>query len=264
VTSARPAVVGKLQGRVAIVTGAGQGIGAATSRSLAAEGARVAVSGRTYAKVEQVVAAIVALGGEARAYVCDVTDPAAITVLVASVVDDLGAPDILINTAQGGNDGAHGVTLVEHVTAEAAFDQYTGGPLASLRCMQAVFPHMQSRGGRIVNFGSTTGVIGQRGFLPYSMAKEAIHALTKTAAREWGRYGITVNTVCPAALTPSSEEWAQQEPQKFAAVLAQISLGRLGDLETDIGPAIAMLVSDDMAYLTGATLMLDGGGTLLR
>jgi len=254
----------KLQGRVASVTGAGQGIGAATSRALAAEGARVAVSGRTLAKAEQVAAHIVASGGDARAYPCDVTDPIAITALVDRVVDELGPPDILINTAQGGNDGAHGTMLVEMVTAEAAFDQYVGGPLASLRCMQAVFPHMRERGGRIVNFGSTTGVIGQRGFLPYSMAKEAIHALTKTAAREWGRYGITVNTVCPAALTPAAEEWAKQEPQKFAAVLAGVSLGRLGDPDGDIGPAIAMLVSDDMSYLTGATLMLDGGATLLR
>ena len=254
----------QLQGRVAIVTGAGQGIGAGTAHALASAGARVAVSGRTVAKVEQVAADIVASGGHARPYGCDVTDPEAITALVADVVGDLGAPDILINNAQGGNDGAHGTSLVEATSADAALDQYTGGPLASLRCMQAVFPHMKTRGGRIVNFGSTTGVIGQRGFLPYSMAKEAIHALTKTAAREWGRYGITVNTVCPAALTPAAEEWAEQEPEKFAAVLAQTPLGRLGDPGRDIGRAIAMLVSDDMAYLTGATLMLDGGTTLMR
>ena len=256
--------VGRLLGRVAIVTGAGQGIGAATSRALAAEGARVAVSGRTFAKVEKIAADIVASGGQARAYACDVTDPEAITTLVSQAVDELGVPDILINTAQGGNDGAHGTSRVEQTSAEAALDQYTGGPLAALRCMQAVFPHMQARGGRIVNFGSTTGVIGQPGFLPYSMAKEAIHALTKTAAREWGRYGITVNTVCPAALTPAAQEWASQEPKRFAAVLAQVSLGRLGDPDLDIGRAIAMLVTDDMSYLTGATLMLDGGTTLLR
>src|SRR3954454_10889272 len=130
----------KLEGRVAIVTGAGQGIGAGTARALAAEGARVAVSGRTLAKVEQVAADIVASGGRAQAYGCDVTDPEAITALVTAVVADLGEPDILINNAQGGNDGTHGTSLVEETTAQVALDQFTGGPLASLRCMQAVFP----------------------------------------------------------------------------------------------------------------------------
>src|SRR3954467_13372148 len=148
----------KLHDRVAIVTGAGQGIGAGTAHALAAEGARVAVSGRTLAKVEQGAADIVASGGQAQAYGCDVTDPEAITALVAAVVADLGDPDILINNAQGGNDGAHGTFAVETTSAQDALDQYAGGPLASLRCMQAVFPYMQARGGRIVNFGSTTGV----------------------------------------------------------------------------------------------------------
>jgi 2-hydroxycyclohexanecarboxyl-CoA dehydrogenase len=256
--------MGKLDGKVAIVTGAGQGVGAGTARALATEGAHVAVSGRTLTKVQRVADDIAARGGRARAFGCDVTDPDSITALVAAVIDELGPPDILVNNAQGGNDGAHGATLVERVSADAMLEQYTGGPLASLRCMQAVFPHMKERGGRIVNLGSTTGIIGQRGFLPYSAAKEAIHALTKTAAREWGRYGISVNTVCPAALSPAAEEWSKQEPDKFAAVIAQTSMGRLGDPEADIGRAIAMLVTDDMGYLTGATVMLDGGSTILR
>ncbi len=131
-------------------------------------------------------------------------------------------------------------------------------------CMQAVFPFMRDRGGRIVNMGSSTGVAGMHGFAPYSMAKEAIHALTKTAAREWGPYGITVNTVCPSATSPSAEAWAIQEPERYAAVIAQTPLGRLGDPELDIGRAIAMLVTDDMGFLTSATLMLDGGTTILR
>jgi 2-hydroxycyclohexanecarboxyl-CoA dehydrogenase len=95
-------------------------------------------------------------------------------------------------------------------------------------------------------------------------ASAAEKAFAKTAAREWGRYGITVNTVRPAALSPAAVEWSRQEPERFARTLSQSALRRLGDPWSDIGRAIAMLVSDDMAYFTGATVMLDGGSTILR
>ena len=257
-------VGGRLDGRVAVVTGAGQGVGEGIARALAAEGAAVAVSGRTLAKVERVAADIVADGGTARAISCDITDPAAIAALFVEVVAQLGPPDILVNNAQGGNDSEHGTCQLETVSVAECLAQYTGGPLASLRCMQAAFPHMKDRGGRIINLGSTTGIVGMKGFVPYSMAKEAIHALTKTAAREWGEHGITVNTVCPSASSPTAEEWARQQPQRYAAVISKTPLGRLGDPLHDIGRAVAMLVADDMGFLTGATVMLDGGTTMFR
>jgi NAD(P)-dependent dehydrogenase (short-subunit alcohol dehydrogenase family) len=257
-------MTGRLDGRIAVVTGAGQGIGAGIARALTDRGATVVLAGRTVAKVQAVAEELAAGGATTRAVQCDVTDPASIDALFDEVAREVGAPDILINNAQGGNDGTHGVSRVESVSAEECLAQYTGGPLASLRCMQAVFPHMRDRGGRIVNLGSTTGVVGQEGFTPYSMAKEAIHALTKTAAREWGGYGITVNTVCPAALSPAAKEWSEQQPQAYAAVVAKAPLKRLGDPFADIGRAVAALVTDDLGFLTGATLMLDGGMTILR
>ena len=95
------------------------------------------------------------------------------------------------------------------------------------------------------------------------MAKEAIRALTRVAANEWGRFGIRVNSVCPAAMSPAAEEWQKQNPERFAYVLKSIPLGRFGDAETDIGRAVVTLVGDDLSYLTGANLILEGGRVLL-
>jgi 2-hydroxycyclohexanecarboxyl-CoA dehydrogenase len=95
------------------------------------------------------------------------------------------------------------------------------------------------------------------------MAKEAIRGLTRVAATEWGPYGIRVNTVCPLSLSPAAADYLRDKPDQHAKLLAEIPLGRLGDAETDIGRAVAALVSDDLGYLTGATLVLEGGRTLL-
>ena len=95
------------------------------------------------------------------------------------------------------------------------------------------------------------------------MAKEAIRGLTRVASREWGPYGIRVNCICPIAMSPSAEAWSKTNPREFAAVVRNIPLGHFGDAEADIGRAVAMLCTDDMSYLTGATLMLGGGQTIL-
>jgi NAD(P)-dependent dehydrogenase (short-subunit alcohol dehydrogenase family) len=111
--------------------------------------------------------------------------------------------------------------------------------------------------------GSSTGVTGDRRFTAYGMAKEGIRGLTKHAANEWGRYGITVNVICPAAMSEGSENFRDTQPERWAAVMREIPLGRMGDPAEDIAPAIASLATD-LRYLTGATLMLDGGRCILR
>jgi NAD(P)-dependent dehydrogenase (short-subunit alcohol dehydrogenase family) len=108
--------------------------------------------------------------------------------------------------------------------------------------MQAAFPHMRERGGRIINFASPYGMTGNDGTVGYNITKEAIRALTRTAAREWGRHAITVNTVLPTAKT-----------------VASIPMGRLGDPHLDIAPAVLLLATDDARYITGQTLGVDGG-----
>jgi NAD(P)-dependent dehydrogenase (short-subunit alcohol dehydrogenase family) len=149
------------------------------------------------------------------------------------------------------------------VDEEEVLEFFRIGALGSLYGMQACFPHMKDRGGRIVNVGSAVGVEGTSGFLAYAMEKEAIRALTKVAAREWGRYGITVNTICPSAMTPAIEQVKDTQPAIFNERVGRIVLGRLGDPEADIGRAVVALVGPDMGYLTAATLMIDGGKCIL-
>lgn len=129
--------------------------------------------------------------------------------------------------------------------------------------MQACLPYLKQRGGSIVNFGSPAAITGDATFGAYAAAKEAIRAFTKVAAREWGRYGIRANVICPAALSPAAAAFRDSHPERFEAVIGETPLGRMGDPKEDIGQAVVALVGDDLRYLTGATLVLDGGRTLI-
>jgi NAD(P)-dependent dehydrogenase (short-subunit alcohol dehydrogenase family) len=253
--------VRRLGGKVAVVTGAGAGIGRGIARRLAAEGAAVCVSGRTLAKVEAVAAEIEHAGGRALAVECDVNDRGQVAAMVDATAEQLGPPDICVNNAQGGGSGV-GPPL-EDLTDTDVLTSFRGGPLATLYGMQACFPHMRDRGGTIVNMGSSTGVNGDRRFTAYGMAKEAIRGLTKHAANEWGRFGITVNVICPASMSDGAERFRAQHPDRWQAVVAEIPLGRMGDPFDDIAPTVVALATD-LRYLTGATLMLDGGRCILR
>ena len=256
----------KLRQKVAIVTGAGQGIGAGIAAAFGAEGARVVVAGRTTRKLERTVDAISAAGGTALPLQCDITDRTQIDAMVVRTVEAYGTVDILVNNAQSGLTGpsVREPLALEDVSEELASEMYCGGPLGSLWMMQACFPHLRVRGGAIVNFGSRLGLMGEAGSAPYAMAKEATRALTKVAAREWGPHGIRVNEVVPMAISATVRDYYENNPDQFEQRLAHIPLRRLGDCEADIGRAVAMLVSDDMSYLTGATLCLDGGFVIQR
>ena len=248
-----------LSGKAALVTGGGQGVGRGIALALASRGAAVAVSGRTEAKLKAVVDEIGERGGQALAVVGDVGDRADVERMVAETVRVLGSLDILVNNAQSSVQRP-----LEDTSPDDVDLAYRSGPLATLAAMQAALPHLRARGGgSIVNFGSSAALDGQRGFASYAMAKEAIRGLTRVAATEWGPYGIRVNTICPLSLSPAADAYLQARPDQHAKLLAEVPLGRLGDPEADIGRAVAALVSDDLAYLTGATLVLEGGRTLL-
>jgi NAD(P)-dependent dehydrogenase (short-subunit alcohol dehydrogenase family) len=221
----------------------------------------VAVAGRTLSKCVAVAAEIEEAGGTALALLCDVNERAQVDEVVRRTVDAFGPPDILINNAQGGGMGSgHALASVED---DVFLDAFRGGVLSTLYGMQAVFPHMSERGGSIVNMASSTGIMGDPGFAPYGTAKEGIRGLTKHAAREWGRYGIRVNVVAPAALGEGAAKFRDEAPARWEAILKQIPLGRMGDPEEDIGRGILALVTD-LGYLTGATIALDGGRCILR
>jgi 2-hydroxycyclohexanecarboxyl-CoA dehydrogenase len=249
-----------LDGKVAIVTGAGQGLGQAIAQVLAERGASVVLTGRTRSKLEMVTAEIKAAGGTCAISAGDVGVRADVDETVRVALDRFGGVDILINNAQSSNLGVSVLGL----TDEEFEPTFRSGALGSLYAMQACHPHMKARGGGcVVNFGSSTALAGDPGFAAYVMTKEAIRGLSRIAAKEWGPDGIRVNVICPAAMSPSAQEFAEVDPARFQRVLRSIPLGRFGDPVADIGRAVAALVSDDLSFLTGATLMLDGGRLLI-
>ncbi|MBN3790495.1 SDR family oxidoreductase [Burkholderia sp. Ac-20353] len=246
--------MGILNDKAALVTGAGQGVGQGIAYALAAEGARVAVVGRTRDKLLATCDEIRRRGGIAEPFVCDVMDAGQIVRCVADVVARFGGVQILVNNAQVVPLGR----LLD-VTDDAFVAGLESGPLATLRMMRACHPHLKGDG-VIVNFASSAAVRWDAsGYGAYAATKEAIRALTRAAACEWGVDGIRVNAVAPHALSPGLKGWVDANPQEAAAFFRTIPLGRVGDCEQDIGRAIVFLASRDAAYLTGATLPLDGG-----
>jgi NAD(P)-dependent dehydrogenase (short-subunit alcohol dehydrogenase family) len=133
------------------------------------------------------------------------------------------------------------------------------GYLGVTNTMQACLPQLRARRGKVINFGSGAGIGGAAGYASYGPVKEAVRAITRIAAKEWGPYGVNVNAICPFAKSDQFDEWAAANPDQAAMALASSSLGRVGDCELDIGRAAVFLASDDASYITGHSLMVDGG-----
>ena len=257
--------MGKLTGRVAVVTGAGRGIGRAFAIVYAREGANVVVASRTAANVEAVVKDIRAEGGEAFGVPCDVGRRNEIFEMIERSVAHYGTVEILVNNAQGfGTQSAPAssttYTGVEDTTDEQVDYMFRTGAMATLWGMQAVFPIMKERGwGKIINFASTSGMLGTTGNTPYNMTKEAIRALSRTAANEWGQHGINVNVISPTLRTDAFEAWEEDRPEFVRALREALPMRRLGDPIADGGPLAVFLASPDSDYITGMTFMLNGG-----
>ena len=241
----------RLAGKVAVVTGAGDGIGAAVARAYAAEGARVVVAELS----EQTGTAVAEeIGG---LFVrTDVGDRDQVEAMVQAAVDTWGSVDVLVNNAWG----AGTVCRVEDKTDEMLDGALSVGFRGPLWAMQAAFGHMKARGwGRVINMCSLNGVNAHMGTLEYNTAKEALRTLTRTAAREWAPTGVVVNAVCPGAKSAAFRRVMAERPELSAQVDGQNPMGRVGDPLTDIAPVAVFLASEDCRYLTGNTLFVDGG-----
>ncbi len=247
-----------LDGKVALVTGAGQGVGRGIALALASEGAHVAVAGRTLAKVEDAQREIEARGRKALAVECDVKDPTSLERCVASVVDAFGTIDILVNNAQEVPLGT-----LESVSDDAFEAGWESGPLATFRLMKLCRPHLAG-GGCIVNLASTAAKRWDAaGFGAYAAVKEGIRAITRAAACEWAAEGIRTNVILPHAKSPGLAWWIENHPEESAAFIASIPMKRVGECEEDIGRFVALLCSDAAGYVNGQSIAIDGGQAYL-
>lgn len=247
----------KLAGRVAIITGAGDGIGRGIARCLAAAGATVLVADIDAAAGQQAADDLNAEFGVIASFVrTDVTDKTQVLAMVGAAHEKWGRVDILVNNAWGGgNVGRVEKKTDAHVDHGLAMGFY--GPLWA---MQAVLPLMKANGwGRVINLCSLNGVNAHMGTLEYNAAKEALRTLTRTAAREWASTGVVVNAICPGAKSAAFRRMMAEHPELERTADAANPMGRLGDPEADIGPVAVFLASDDCRYVTGNTLFVDGG-----
>jgi NAD(P)-dependent dehydrogenase (short-subunit alcohol dehydrogenase family) len=248
--------VGILDGKVALVTGAGQGVGRGIALAMAREGAVIAVVDRNSETAAETAVLIADVGGNALHRICDVGNSEEVNACVASVVEATGTVDILVNNAV---DAIVGIPL-QDLDDEQFLISFASGPFASFWFMRACFPHLQD-GGRVINLRSGTENQSMVGYGAYVAAKAAVGGLTRAAAREWGRKGITVNALVPFALSPSAEADLAREPGRLEALYRQLSIPRSADVEADVGRAAVFLAGPDATFITGCTISVDGGGS---
>ncbi|MFP6656489.1 MAG: SDR family oxidoreductase [Myxococcota bacterium] len=250
-----------LEGKVAIVTGAGSGVGYGVARALASEGAQIVIANRTRSTGEAAAAKIEEDFGDrgARAIYLetDVSQQDSILAMVAECVDRYGHTDILVNNATP----TSGTARIEHMSTQSIEDHLKVNYLGVFWAMQAVFPHMKAAGwGRIITMCSLNGINAHQYTAMYNGSKEASRALTRTAAVEWGRHGITANVLCPFAATPAWDAFEKYDPDGAGQILRDNPLRRIGDSEADVGPVVVFLASEQSRYVTGNTIHADGGG----
>ena len=246
-----------LIGRTAVVTGAGQGVGEGIARALAAAGANVVIATRRAETGEPVAAAIRAAGGSAVFVETDVSIDASVRSAVAATVERFGGLEVMVHNAYKPTR-AHRLEDVDAAVWHANAGTAVWG---SFYCARAAYPHLRRAGprGRLILLSSPSGVEGSATRPVYSAVKGAQRALAKSLAKEWGPEGITVNCIAPVAESPALTAAFAGDPELRDAVAARTALRRIGDPERDIGPVAVFLASDAASFVTGQTIVCDGG-----
>lgn len=247
----------QLINKIALVTGAGRGIGRALAIGLAEAGADVALFARTESDIEEVAHEIRALGRKAYPFTVDVTNREQIEEAVQQIIEQTGRLDILVNNA-GMNIRSQALAVTDE-----EWDTIMQTNLKSaFLCSQIVGRHMQQKEyGRIINIASVAGQVALRTGVVYAATKAAMIQMTKVLALEWGKYGINVNSIGPWYFKTPLTEKILANPDYLAEIIARTPLGRVGELEELVGPTV-FFASDAANYVTGQTLFVDGGMTI--
>jgi len=251
-------MTGVLDGRGVLVTGAGAGVGRGIALACAAAGADVTVAA-PHDNGADTAAEIVGRGGSAVWARCDVTDPAAVAAAVAAAAARRGLHVLVHNaTSRRSSEPAQLADLDAEV-----WDDHAGVSLrGAFHCARAALPELETHRGRLIVMTSPAGMEGSRMLPAYGIVKAGLRGFVKSLAREWAPRGVTVAAVSPLAETPALRVAYDQDPELAARLARRVPLGRLGDPEHDIGPAVVFLASDAARYVTGQTLVVDGGRLL--
>lgn len=242
-----------LKDTAAIVTGAARGVAKGVAAAMVKAGASVLIVDREV-ELGEATAAELGAFGTVHFKPVDLADRDALPGIVDEALARFGRLDTLVNAAQASAQ----LPLVD-TSIEAMNIAFDTGFWPTFLLMKAAFPHLVASGGSVINFGSGAGIQGMPTQASYGAAKEAIRSLSKTAAVEWGEHGVRVNVICPFALSPGVEAWRQHFPEAYAGQISKVPLRRIGDPELDIGAAAVFLASAAARYITGQTLMADGG-----
>jgi 3-oxoacyl-[acyl-carrier protein] reductase len=249
-------VTASLAGRVVLVTGAGAGVGRGIAIACGEAGAHVVVASPGENGVETVD--VVRAGGGAASWVrCDVTVATDVTGAVAHAVDVAGGLDVMIHNATSRRSSQP--ARLEDVDLELWNDHAAVSLTGAYLCARAAHGELRVRGGSMIVMTSPAGMEGSLMLPVYGVMKAALRGFTKSLAREWGPDGVRVNAVSPLAQTPAMEHAIREDPALADRLARRVPLGRVGDTETDVAPAVVFLASDAARYITGQTLVVDGG-----
>jgi NAD(P)-dependent dehydrogenase (short-subunit alcohol dehydrogenase family) len=249
-------VNGVLAGRSVVVTGAGDGLGRGIALACASAGAHVVVAARRENGAET-VAQIERRGGAAAWARCDVTKRADVEGAVETAKRRAGGLDVLVHNATSRRSSEPG--RLEDVDAALWEDHASVSLRGAYHCARAALPELRARRGTMIVMTSPAGMKGSATLPVYGVVKGALRGFAKSLAREWAPLGVTVNVLSPLAQTPAMTNAYREDPALEARIARSVPLGRIGDPEADIGPAVVFLASAGAGYVTGQTLAVDGG-----
>lgn len=255
--------MGKLSGKVAVITGCSGGLGKQIALRFAAEGANIAICARSADKLAATAKECEAKGVQVLAIPVDLTNVEQLTAFVEDVAAKFGTIDILVNNAVS-ITSPH--PFLEHSVEQLDLTMHSGF-YATWHMMKLCFPYMKDKqDASIINFGSSGGDLGLDGFAAYAATKEAIRGVSRVVAREWGKNNIRVNVVSPVCLTENTAKALEYLPEEkktyIMSGMVGNPLGRVGDPYEDVAPVVVFLASEESRWITGQNIYVEGGGTI--